>query len=806
MLQEDKVIMSYKKIAIFIFALAFFIPQNILCQQPKPEEDRPNVLIVTIDTLRADRVKCYGYEKIETPTMDQLSRQGTLFEDVSCPVPLTLPSHASIFTGLYPFSHRMRYNLSFIKDWDKLTLAEILHQQGYKTAAFLGSSILDSKFGLDRGFDIYNDNFVVTAGQPKDSNAERRASAVAQPALKWLERNKEGKFFLWIHFFDPHTPYVPPEPFKSQYAESPYDGEVAYADSVLGEVFAKLKEWGLYQNTLIIVTSDHGEGLGDHKERDHGFFIYESTLRVPLIFFWQGKIPRDKIVKVPVRLIDILPSVLDLLNIPLKADIDGKSFKSLILGQAGKGYSPQGEPSYAESYYARLILNWSELRGLREGNWKYIEAPKLELYDLSSDPKELKNLFPAKKNIALGLKVKLEQIAGGEKAALSKPEKKPDPELLAKLESLGYIGATHPKATESALIKRPDPKDKIDIWNKMFHSINLMRMKRTAEATENFQQLLRDDPENIMAIENLGKCYYSSAEYDKALQLYQHASRIRLKLYEEENPDNAINYSNIGVIYKIKGLYNKALEFHQKALKIITKYYGEKHSDTAATYNNIADVYYSMGGYDKALESYQKALKIMIMVFGEEHPDTATCYNNIGLSYKSKDDNNKALDFYQKALQIKLKVYGNMHSDTATTYNNIGAVYYGNGEYNKALDFYQKALQIRLKLYKEQHPDTSTSYNNIGAVYYRKGDYNKALEFYQKALQIKLKIYGEQHPNTASSHNNIGWVYYSKGNYKEALEHLKKSLEIWKQFLGPNHPNTQKVLKSIKFIEKKMSK
>jgi arylsulfatase A-like enzyme/Tfp pilus assembly protein PilF len=798
--------MPFKKLIISIFALALIIPSNTLCRKLKPDDNRPNILIVTIDTLRADRVRCYGYEKINTPIMDQLSREGVLFEDVSCAVPLTLPSHTSIFTGLYPFSHKMRHNLSYIKGWDKLTLAEILRQQGYKTAAFIGSSILDSKFGLEHGFNIYDDNFSDTKDQQWKAYAEKRASTVAKSALDWLQQNKEGKFFLWIHFFDPHEPYIPPEPFKSQYPEKPYDGEVAYADSVLGKVFAKLKEWQLYRNTLIIVTSDHGEGLGEHKERDHGFFIYESTLRVPLIFFWEGNIPRGKRVKVPVRLIDIMPTVLDLLDVPLTTTIDGKSFSSLILGKEGKQYNPRGEPSYAESYYARIILNWSELRGLREGNWKYIDAPKPELYNLTSDPKELRNLYQAKKKIALSLKAELERIASGEKAALAKAEQTPDPKLLAKLESLGYLGTVHPKASESEAGNRPDPKDKIDFWNKIYNSFNLMQMKQTAKAIKGFKQLLSEEPENFMVIENLGKCYYQSREYDKALQLFQQASKIRKKLFGKENPDNAKNYNYIGAIYKIKGQYDKALEFHQRALEVITNYYEEEHSDTAISFKNIGDVYRNMGKYDKALEFYQKALEIMKTLFGDNHPDTASCYNDIGVVYENNNEDTKALMFYEKALKIKQKVYGEEHPDTATSYNNIGGVYYSRGEDEKAMEYYQKALNIRLKVFKEDHPDTSTSYNNIGAVYYSRGEYDKALEFYQKALEIKLKIFGENHPNTASSYNNIGWVYYYKDNYLEALQYLRKSLEIWKKFLGPEHPNTQKVLKSIKFIESKVPK
>jgi arylsulfatase A-like enzyme/Tfp pilus assembly protein PilF len=792
--------MPFKKLIISIFALAIIIPQNILCQKLKSDDNRPNILIVTIDTLRADRVRCYGYEKINTAVMDQLSHEGVLFEDVSCAVPLTLPSHASIFTALYPFSHGMRHNQSFIKTWNKPTLAEILRQQGYKTAAFLASSILDSQFGLDHGFEFYDDAFAISLGQIREAFAEKSASTVAKSALDWLQQNKEGKFFLWIHFFDPHDPYVPPEPFKSQYPENPYDGEVAYTDSVLGEVFAKLKEWQLYRNTLIIVTSDHGEGLGDHKEVGHGYFIYESTLRVPLIFFWQGKIPSNKRIKVPVRLIDIMPTVLDLLDIPLKVAIDGKSFKSLILGKERNKYNPRGESSYFESYYARLILNWSELRGLREGNWKYIDAPKPELYNLASDPEELKNLYQTNKHIAQNLKAKLEHIAGGEKAALAKPEQTPDPKLLAKLESLGYLGSVHPKASESGAGNRPDPKDKIDLWNEIFNSIELRRMRRYPEAIKSFQQLLREEPENFMIMENLGKCYYLATEYDKALKLYQDVSIIRLKQYGEENTDNALTYNNIGVIYNIKGVYSKALEFHQKALKIRLNLLGEEHPDTATSYNNIGLAYKSVGEYDKALRFYQRALQIELKIYGDEHPSIATCYGNIGEIYTKKGEYNEALELQQKALQILLNVYGEKHHYTATAYNNIGGVYSSTGNSEKALQFFQKALDIRLKFYGEDHPDTATSYNNIGEIYYRKGEYDKCLHFHQKALKILLNVYGEQHPNTATTYNNLGLVYQKKAEYNKALEFFQKDLKICSKLFGEEHPSTATSYNNISFV------
>ena len=279
-------------------------------------KNRPqNLLLITIDTLRADHLGCYGNQNIQTPTIDALAAQGMLFQQAFTPVPITLPSHASILTALYPPAHGIRDNGYFILDDSHQTLAEILKEKGYITGAIVASYVLNSRFGLAQGFDFYEDNIVPDPNGNNPFRYERRADAVVALAEDWLSKNKGEKFFLWLHLFDPHDPYEPPEPYKSEYAQTPYDGEIAFTDACLGQLLKKMEELKIQQNTLIVLTSDHGEGLGEHGEKTHSTFIYDTTLHVPLIISIPGLKAAGRSYDFLVRTTDILPTALGLMGL-----------------------------------------------------------------------------------------------------------------------------------------------------------------------------------------------------------------------------------------------------------------------------------------------------------------------------------------------------------------------------------------------------------------------------------------------------------------------------------------------------------
>jgi choline-sulfatase len=304
--------------AVIVSALLFTFTGIQAQQVAKP----PNLLIITIDTLRPDHLGCYGYKLIKTPRIDALAADGILIENAYSPIPLTLPSHASLFTGTYPVFHGVRDFTGFTLGKERTTLATMLRAAGYRTGAVVASAVLEARWGINQGFDFYYDNFPPPSTQNWQSVAERRGDEVVRESLRWLEKHKKEPFFLWVHLYDPHDPYNPPPPYDRQYSARPYDGEIAFSDENVGRIIDTLKQSGLYENCLIVLLGDHGESLGDHGEKTHGFFLYDSTLRIPLIFKLSGTAgPRAKRVAGPVRIVDVVPTVLQVLGLSGKVRV-----------------------------------------------------------------------------------------------------------------------------------------------------------------------------------------------------------------------------------------------------------------------------------------------------------------------------------------------------------------------------------------------------------------------------------------------------------------------------------------------------
>ena len=419
----------------------------------------PNVVFISIDTLRADHLGCYGYKAIRTPNLDSLAADGVRFERAYSAVPVTLPSHTVMFTGTYPTLNGMHDFSGNKLGANQTTLAAVLKDAGYATGAVLGSAVLDSRFGLNRGFDFYYDHFDFSRLQESNlDEMERPGNVVADTALDWLAKNSDKKFFLWMHLYDPHYPYRPPEPFATEYRDRPYDGEIAFADTQVGRLIGFLKQKGLYRNTIIVVTGDHGESLGEHGEKTHGFFIYNATLHVPVIIRVPGE-PAKTIGNV-VNLVDLMPTILDAVKQKIPAQVQGKSLLPLI---NGKPIDPQN--LYAETFLPRLHFNWSELRSVENQKYHFIDAPKPELYDLSKDPAELENLFDQKKAVSEEMRALLARMIKENSGDQELAEKSGlDPALADRLRSLGYMafsGGGNPTISNRSL---PDPKDRIQVY------------------------------------------------------------------------------------------------------------------------------------------------------------------------------------------------------------------------------------------------------------------------------------------------------------------------------------------------------
>ena len=484
---------------------------------------RPDVYLITIDTLRADHVHCYGYEKVQTPALDGLAQHGIRFAEAFTPSPITNTSHTSILTGLLPSRHGVT---DFAKPLGSThpTWAELLKENGYQTAAFIGAVILDSKQlapGLDRGFGFY-DNFPEHA-QTKSrwGRVERRGTEVVRRAEGWRSVHPGGAHFMWIHLYDPHDPYEPPEPYSGRYKGHLYDGEIAYADSALGNFLSYLKQHGWYENSLIIVVGDHGEGLGEHKEETHGIFLYDSTLHVPLIF----KLPREnagRVVKGQVRTTDILPTVLELLGVSPPEKLDGESLKPDFAGtEAG------GRPLFGETDYP-LHFGWAPLRAVRAEKFKFIEAPRPEFYDLQNDPGELKNHYAPWDEGVQKFRKQLAEVratmpaAGPSSASVGTG-------TIEELQALGYLGpADAGSATnvpEPSLL--PDPKDKIEQQNLLHGAMMAADEGRTAEARSGFEKVLELDPKSETALLQLGELEFKAARYEKAVDYLKRARELR---------------------------------------------------------------------------------------------------------------------------------------------------------------------------------------------------------------------------------------------------------------------------------------
>jgi arylsulfatase A-like enzyme len=412
------------------------------------------VVIITLDTTRADRLSPYGLMDVSMPALERLAREGVVFDQAMSVAPLTLPAHASLFTGLIPPNHGVRDNADEALATAETTLAELLQARGFKTAAFIGSTVLDPDRGLAQGFDTYRG--MDSKDRRTPATRQRRADEVIGDATRWLDEVGDSPFFVWTHLYDPHRPYDPPEPFRSRLADA-YVGEIAFADSQIGRLLDAMDERHLLERTIVIVVGDHGESLGEHGERDHGIFLYDSVLRVPLLVRAPGLAPRR--VSALVRLTDVMPTVLDLLDMP-EPSMDGVSLVELLNGRR----QSLDLVAYAESLYPER-RGWSPLRALSDGRFKLIDAPRPELYDLERDPFEQQNIYDDRRTMAEAIGRRLQVLARG-RAARTAPSTlaSATPELRERLGALGYVGSTVARASPSPA-NLPDPKDCIGYSN-----------------------------------------------------------------------------------------------------------------------------------------------------------------------------------------------------------------------------------------------------------------------------------------------------------------------------------------------------
>jgi arylsulfatase A-like enzyme/Tfp pilus assembly protein PilF len=631
----------------------------LLSAGPIAAAERPgyNVVLITLDTLRPDHLGCYGYGAIETPNIDRLAASGARFTQAFTPVPITLPAHTSLLTGMYPLATGVHDFVGNRVPPGTARLAGILRSHGYSTAAFIGAPVLDSRFGLSQGFDTYYDHFELAGTEEVHLDAMKRpGDKVVDEALKWLNHHPPQPLFLWVHLYDAHSPYRPPAPYAERYRARPYDGEIAFVDAQVGRLVAALTRQGLLGKSVLVVASDHGESLGEHGEKTHGFFVYNSTLHVVCIIRVTGDAPR--VFPEEVSLVDVMPTVLQAVGLPVPAGVQGRSLLSLVAGRAGEGASNL----YAESYPPLLHFGWNSLRSVQARGWKYIETTRPELYDTRTDPTELNNLVPSRPDLAQDMSNRLRKLvsryapASGAAGSGNVPA---DPALMKSLRSLGYVAVSTGTFADAKGRTLPDPKDRIQAYELVSSALideehkdyaeslrKLQQAEKAAthsgtirfliageyfhlndfpQAAATYQSALQLDPNNSVAAYYLGVSRLETGDLDAAEQAFQKALEL--------DPTNFSAAFNLGVVYSRRQQAQPAIEAFEHAIKILPNY--------AEAHEALGELYLYLNRPQDAARELETAVSIAPHM-AKAHSQLARAYSTLGLQDKAQEEVERA--------------------------------------------------------------------------------------------------------------------------------------------------------------------
>jgi len=617
--------------------------------------ERPayNVVLITLDTVRPDHLGCYGYTSIQTPYIDRLAGSGARFTQAFTPVPVTLPAHTSLLTGIFPLATGVHDFMGNRVPPGTGTLARILHDHGYSTAAFIGAPVLDSRFGLDQGFDTYFDHFKLAGREEVHLDTMKRpGDQVVDEAQRWLNHHPPQPLFLWVHLYDAHSPYRPPGPYAERYRGRPYDGEIAFADAQVGRLVTTLSRQGILEKSLVVLASDHGESLGEHGEKTHGFFIYNATLHVACIIKVPGDAPR--VVTDEVSLVDVMPTVLQGLGIPIPASVQGRSLLSLVAGRAAEGASNL----YAECYPPLLHFGWNSLRSLQSRGWKYIETTRPELYDTRTDPKESKNLLPTHQALALDMSKRLRTLVSRYTLAPgpATPENAPTGSpLLKSLRSLGYVAVPTGTIADAGGRELPDPKDRIQVYELVSaalidedqgHHAGSLRKLQEAEKTAPhsrticflmageyfhlndfthaaayYQSVLELDPKNSVAAYYLGLSRLETGDLESAERAFQHTLEL--------DPASFAAAFNLGVVYSRRQQAQPAIQAFEHAIKILPDY--------AEAHEALGELYLYLDRPQDAARELERAVTIAPHM-AKAHAQLARAYAALGLQDKAQQE------------------------------------------------------------------------------------------------------------------------------------------------------------------------
>jgi choline-sulfatase len=594
---------AYGRLPLFMrfppWLLAGFLLVNsgFAATKPAPRRTaRPNIIIITLDTTRADRMGFLGSKRGLTPNLDALAKQSAVFTHAYSHVPLTTASHATIFTGTYPqFNHVVDFGIPLS---DKLPYTpDILHKNGYHTAAFVASLVLDplggTAPGFDRGFDVYDAGFRLRPrGADRYKTVERRAEEVVNHALQWLSKRPSGPFFLWVHLYDAHDPYDPPAPFKVRYASQPYDGEIAYVDAEVGRFLSALRTKGLFDSSFIAIMADHGESLGEHGENTHGVFLYDSTIHVPLLLKPPGPRLLEKQIQTRASLVDMAPTILSQAGLAVPKEMQGESLLPFVQSAKAAETSVQDRLAYAETDYPHRAFGWSSLRAIRTGKYLYIRAPQPELYNQTSDPQERQNLATTSKAVASTVGTQLEDFRKKTSQTLVQLAK-PDPEQAEKLRALGYVASDSSDSDAGAKDSGIDPKSRIEVSNLLHDAMLDVEDARYQKAVPLLEKVLVEQPEMPIAEMQLGIAQARLKNYDKALPRLQKAVKVL--------PDSGMGHYELGLALFETGDWKSAAPEFEAAVAKAPRW-ADAHFSLASVYARIDRVPEAMTELDTTLK------------------------------------------------------------------------------------------------------------------------------------------------------------------------------------------------------------
>lgn len=625
---------------IFRFVCVIFLAASALAGTSAPPP--PNIILITVDTTRADRMGFLGSKLGLTPNLDTLASDSVVFTRAYSQAPLTAPSHATILTGTYPQFHAV--NDFGVALADTLPYAPaILKAHGYQTSAFVGAMALDPELlapGFGRGFDTYDAGYVHSApGADRYHSVERRADDVVAHALAWLDNHSKGPFFLWVHVYDAHDPYDPPEPYKTKYASALYNGEIAYEDSALGKFLGELRTRGIYNGTVIALMADHGEALGDHGEDTHGFFLYDETIHVPLVIKLPasdaaGKISAGKRIDTRAGLVDVLPTILEAIGIAIPPEVQGESLLGVMKaapaenGALPSTASSQDRQAYSETDYGHGAYGWSPLRSLRTGKYLYVKAPRQELYDQSTDPRAEHNLSSSSTAVTGTLAGQLDAFRQKTSSSREVPRQAFSAEAQQKLMALGYV-AQNSSGLPSAKEQGADPKDRIEIGNLM-HRANMFREEgKTAEAVPVLRELIAKEPDMALVYLKLGQCLMLLNQYAEAVPV--------MRKLVELNPDAGEAHFQLGaVLVAVQDFAGAAPELEFAVAKV---------PQWQKARLMLANAYTHTGRIPEAIKQYNQLLEL--------YPDDFFANLLLGRAFMRSGDPASAVPRFRKAATIQ---------------------------------------------------------------------------------------------------------------------------------------------------------